>query len=161
MQMDPRDALRHAHIAICKDVRCVINWRQSNYMVGQKKWDNKLVAIILSNFNRFWKFFTETFPGKFAVAIIYPTTRTCCHTTLWNVNVRKQTINGKLQGSMAVVVSNRIKKGLLQSLPVYKFLKSVNNVAKLQARMRLSRALSFSSVVARCTKCTRQPRSCF
>jgi len=38
-----------------------------------------------------------------------------CHTTLWNINVRKQTINYKLQGSVAAyfrrggVVNNQIK----------------------------------------------------
>jgi len=31
-----------------------------------------------------------------------PTTPSiCCHTTLWNINVRKQAINDKLQGSVA------------------------------------------------------------
>jgi len=40
------------------------------------------------------------------------------HTTLWNINVRKQTINNKLQGSVATflryggVVNTQIKKGL-------------------------------------------------
>jgi len=44
----------------------------------------------------------------------------------------KQAIDDKLQGSVAtylrcgVVVNNQIKKGLLLSLPVKKFLKSVN-----------------------------------
>ena len=46
----------------------------------------------------------------------------CCHTTLWNINVRKQAIDGKLQGSVvtylrcAGAVNNQIKKGLLLSL---------------------------------------------
>jgi len=52
--------------------------------------------------------------------------------TLWNINVRIQAINDKLQGSVAtcsrcgVVVNNQIKKGLLLSLSVKRFLKSVN-----------------------------------
>jgi len=42
----------------------------------------------------------------------------CCHTTLWNTNVRKQAINDKLQGSVATylrfggIFSYQIKKGL-------------------------------------------------
>jgi len=50
----------------------------------------------------------------------------CCHTTLWNINVRKQAINDKLQGSVATyltcggVVNNQIRKGLLLSLPLKK-----------------------------------------
>ena len=40
----------------------------------------------------------------------------CCHTTLLNINVRKQAINDKLQGSVATylwrgwVANNQIKK---------------------------------------------------
>ena len=51
--------------------------------------------------------------------------------TLWNINLRKQAINGKLQASVATylscgeVVDNQIKKGLLLSLLVI-FFKSVN-----------------------------------
>jgi len=51
----------------------------------------------------------------------------CYHTTLWKINVRKQVINDKLQGSVATylrcggVVNNQIKKGLLLSLPVIFF----------------------------------------
>jgi len=50
--------------------------------------------------------------------------------TLWNINFRKQAINGKLQPSVATylscgeVVDNQIKKGLLLSLLV--IFKSVN-----------------------------------
>jgi len=46
----------------------------------------------------------------------------CCHTTLWNINVRKQAIDDKLQSTVATylrcggVVINQIKKGLLLSL---------------------------------------------
>jgi len=54
-----------------------------------------------------------------------------CHTTLWNINVRKQAINDRLQGSVATDlrcggdVNNQIKTDLLLSLSVEKF-KSVN-----------------------------------
>jgi len=50
----------------------------------------------------------------------------CCHTTLWNINVSKQKINDKLEESVAAylrcdgVVNNRIKNGLLLSLPAKK-----------------------------------------
>ena len=63
------------------------------------------MAIILSNLNRFSKFFTGRFCSKYA-----------------NGNVIKKTINDKLQGSVAThlrcgeVVDNKIKKGLLLSL---------------------------------------------
>jgi len=56
----------------------------------------------------------------------------CCHTTLWNVNVRKQATVDTLQGSVATylrygwVINNQIKKGLLLSLPVIKIFKLVN-----------------------------------
>ena len=55
----------------------------------------------------------------------------CCHTTVWNINARKQAINDKFQGGTATylrcggVVNNQIKKGLLLRLPV-NFFKSVN-----------------------------------
>jgi len=55
----------------------------------------------------------------------------CCHTTLWNINVSKQKINDKLEGSVAAylrydgVVNNHIKTGLLLSLPAKK-IKPVN-----------------------------------
>ena len=46
----------------------------------------------------------------------------CFHTTFWNINVRKQAINEKLQGNVAThlrcggVVNNQNKKGLVLSL---------------------------------------------
>jgi len=39
-----------------------------NKDLNQKKWGHKLMAIILSNLNRFSNFFTERFIGKFAVS---------------------------------------------------------------------------------------------
>jgi len=50
----------------------------------------------------------------------------CCHTTLWNINARKQAISDKLQGSVATYIkyggdfNNQIKKGLFLSLSVKK-----------------------------------------
>ena len=74
----------------------------------------------------------------------------------------KHAIDDKLQGSVDTylrrggVVNNQIKKGYLLSLWVKKI--TVNIWQKLQARTWLSRALSpsFSSVLARRAKCTRQ-----
>ena len=50
-----------------------------------------------------------------------------CRTTLWNINVRKEAINDKVQGSVATylrcggIANNQINKGLLLSLSVKKF----------------------------------------
>ena len=67
------------------------------------------------------------------MSIKNPTTSCiCCHTTLRNTNVRKQAINDKLQGSVATylrcggVVNDQITTGLLLSMSVKEFLKSVN-----------------------------------
>jgi len=72
-------------------------------------------------------------------------------------------INDKLQRTIKVwwIVNNQIKNGLLLSPPVI-FFKSVNIWHSYGQKTGLCRALSssFSSMVARCTKCTRQPRSC-
>ena len=63
-----------------------------------------------------------------------------------NTNVREQAIIDKLQRGVATylrcggIVNNRIKKGLLLSLPVKKN-KIGERLAKLQARRWLSRAL--------------------
>jgi len=52
----------------------------------------------------------------------------CFHTTLWNINVRKQAINEKLQGNVAThlrcggVVNNQNKKGSVLSLSAKFFL---------------------------------------
>ena len=77
----------------------------------------------------------------------------------------KQTINDKLQGSVATylrcdgVVNNQIKKGLLLSLIVKKKLKSVN--IWLSYKQEYDRFVHFlrPSALAKCTKCPRQPRS--
>ena len=51
---------------------------------------------------------------------------------MWNINVRKQAIGDKLQGSVATylrfdgVVNNQIKKSLLLSMAVIFFFKSVH-----------------------------------
>jgi len=85
------------------------------------------MTITLSNLNRFTKFFSQEgdFLGKSAVTCLlkipphlaYVATLPC--ETLMSA---KQTINGKLQGSVATylrcggLVNNQIKKGLLLSL---------------------------------------------
>ena len=92
------------------------------------------MTIILSNLNRFTKFFTGRFPGKFAGKCIlkipshvaYAATLLC--ETLMSAI---QAINDKLQCSVGTylrcgrLVNNKIKKDLLLSLGVKK-LKSVN-----------------------------------
>jgi len=56
----------------------------------------------------------------------------CCYTTLWNINVSKTAINDKLQGSVTIyvryggIVNNQIENGLLLSVCVKTFFKSVN-----------------------------------
>jgi len=74
--------------------------------------------------------FTGWFLSKFCSKTVMKSSTTpsiCYHTTLWKINVRKQVINDKLQGSVATylrcggVVNNQIKKGLLLSLPVIFF----------------------------------------
>ena len=84
------------------------------------------MAMSLSNLNRF-SIFVVRFFGKFVVKWLFknPTIPCiCCHTTLWNINVKKQAINDLLQGCVAMyltrgnVVNNQIKKGLLLSLSV-------------------------------------------
>jgi len=62
------------------------------------------MAITLSNLNRCSIFFHWKIPWQICskVVIKNPTTSCiCCHTTLWNINVRKQEIDDKLQGSVA------------------------------------------------------------
>ena len=82
-----------------------------------KKWGHRLVNTILSILNRFNKFFTERFLGKFAVKwmskvpphLAYVATLPC--ETLISA---KQAINDKLHGSVATylrcgwVVNNQI-----------------------------------------------------
>jgi len=71
---------------------------------GPKKRGHRLVAIILSNFNRFQIFLTGRFPGKFAVKRIlkipqhlaYAATLPCK-----TLMLAKHALNDKLQGSVA------------------------------------------------------------
>jgi len=101
----------------------------SIYRAGQKR-GHRLMTTILSILNRFKIFFTGRFLGKFAVKRIseipphltYVATLPC--ETLMSA---KQTINDKLQGSVATylrcggVVNNQIKKDLPRNLPAKKF----------------------------------------
>jgi len=78
-----------------------------NYKVGKKR-GHRLLAIILSNLNRFTKFFHLRFLGKFADKCIlnipphiaYVATLLCKTLGLTSA---KQAINDKLQGSVDVV----------------------------------------------------------
>jgi len=87
-----------------------------------------------------------------------------CHTTLWDINVIKQAISDKLQGSVAThlrcdgVVNNQIQKGLLLNLSVKKKLIG-EYLVKLQTRRWLSRALCapVHHASKRRRKCMRQP----
>jgi len=48
---------------LCIIIICTVlpSWQIKIYRVGQKKRGNRLITIILSNFNRFTQFFTERF----------------------------------------------------------------------------------------------------
>jgi len=73
------------------------------YQGGPKNWVHKLMAIVLSNLNRF-TFFHTKIPWKICGNLVTenPTApRICCHTTLWNINVRKQATNDRLRCSIA------------------------------------------------------------
>jgi len=97
------------------------------------------MAIILSNLNRFAKFFTGRFFCKLAIKcflkisphLAYVATLPC--ETFMS---KKQAINDKSPGSAATylrcvwVVNNQIKKGLLLILLVEEFLKSVKVMSK-------------------------------
>jgi len=77
-----------------------------------------------------------------------------CHTTLWNINVIKQAISDKLQGSVAThlrcdgVVNNQIQKGLVLNLSV---IKKINR--------RILGKVTTEKVVVSCTLCACPPRS--
>ena len=133
-----------------------------------KKRGHRLMTIILSNLNRFTKFFTARFHGKFVVKWILkiPTHLLYVATLLCeSLMSAKQAINDILQGSVAAylgcggVVNNQIKKGLLLSLTVKK-IKSVNIWQSYKQEHGFDRSLSssFSSALAMGTKCTGQPQ---
>ena len=71
---------------------------------GPKKRGHRLTTIILSNLNRFTKFFTERFLGKFAVkCVVKIPPHLACVATLpcETLMSAKQALNNKLQGSVA------------------------------------------------------------
>jgi len=123
------------------------------YRVG-KKWGHRLVTTILSILNRFNKFFTGRFPGKFAVKwmskvpphLAYVATLPC--ETLISA---KQAINDKLHGSVATYFWGVVGLSIPKLKTVYcsdcewKKLKSVN-IWRVRALSR-----SFSSVLAKRT----------
>ena len=69
----------------------------------------------------------------------------CCHTILWNIDVSKQAINSKLQGSVATylrcggVINNQIKKVYCWICQWKKYFKSANiwqaNIYKQECRL--------------------------
>ena len=123
-------------------------------------------------------FFTVRFSSKFAAEYLLkiPSHLICVATlpceTLMSENERQSqtnaVINDKLQGTVVTYLrcggigNNQIKKSLLLSLPVKKFLKSANFWHSYGRKRGLSHALfsTFISVVASRTKCMRQPPSC-
>ena len=90
------------------------------YTVFHKKGNIILMVISLTNRNQFSKFFQAI--------VTNPIRYICCHTTLWNINTRKQGINDKLQDTVVTYltcdgnVNNQIQKGLCLSVPVKLFL---------------------------------------
>ena len=119
-------------IKYCKGNKANLNTAICNNVITTgwaKKWDHKLMAIILSNLSVFQNFFTTRVLGKFAVKwlIKIPPQLTyvaalACET----INVKKQSIHDKLQGNVATylrcvgAINNQIIKGLLLSLSVRK-----------------------------------------
>ena len=142
-----------------------------------KRGDTKLMAVALSVLNRFSIFSLQilqkicsNFLLKISPHFICVATLPC--EILMSENERQSqtnaVINDELQGITVVtclrcecggIFNSLIKKCLLLSLPVKKVLKSVNILCRYGQNGGLCRALSstFSSVVVRLTKCTRQP----
>jgi len=94
----------------------------SNIQGGHKKWGHRLMTIILSDLNRFIKFLTGRFYGKFAVKCILNIPPHLAYVAILPCETlmsAKQANKDKLQGSVATylrcggVVNNQIKKGLL------------------------------------------------
>jgi len=104
--------------------------------------------MLLSNLNRFFNFFSLEDSLVICSKMDTKNLTTpciCCHTTLWNTNVRKQAINDKLHGSVATY----LRPGGLSMTKVrevycwvcqWNFL-ILEYLAKLQARRWLSHAL--------------------
>jgi len=93
---------------------------------GQKKWRDKLVAIILSNINQWTIFFTERFPGEFAVKwLLKIPPHLADVATLPSETL--MSINDKLHGNVGVVelLITKLRKVYCWVLSV-DFFKSVN-----------------------------------
>jgi len=121
-----------------------------------EKWDHKVMAITLSNLDRFSFFFAGRFLGKFAVKWIlkvplllaYVATLPC--ETLTSEN-KRLAINYKvvvIYLTCGGVVNNQIKKGLLLSLSVKisEYLNQWLLVSYKQERGCLARFLRFLAV---------------
>jgi len=89
------------------------------YRVGQKTWHQTHGHNSVNSFQILsLEYSLENLPHNLVKHVYFA--------TLWNINVRKQAINDKLQGSVATyltcggVANDQIKKGLLLSLSVKK-----------------------------------------
>jgi len=146
-----------------------------------KKGDTKLVAVSNSiNSHAIFKIFSLSvrFSSKFAAKYLLkiPSHLICittlpCESLMSENGQQSQTnvvISAKLLGTLVTylrcggIFNNQSCKGLLLSLSVKQFLKSVNIWHSYGQKGGLRHALSstISSVVVRCTTCNRQPRSC-
>jgi len=81
-----------------------------------------------------------------------PTTHCiCCHTTLWNINVRKQAINDKFQGSVATY----LKRGGLSIITLRKVYCWVR--VKIFLNRWIFGKVTTKKVVVSCTLCVWPP----
>jgi len=110
---------------------------------------------ILTDFqNSFTGWFSSKFSVKWVIIRNLTIPCICCHTTLRNINVRKQAINDKLQGTVVTYLrcgelSITKLRNLYCWVSQWKLFFNRWILAKLQARTLLSHALSlyFSSVL--------------
>jgi len=72
---------------------CFVSVHNISLHCVPKNWTTKLIAVTLSNLNRFSKLFTVRLSDKFAIKVIVkdPTTpKTRCYPTLWNMSSRNR-----------------------------------------------------------------------
>ena len=84
---------------------------------GPKKWGHKLMAIILSNLNRFKKRFTLRFLGKFSVNWLIQIPPHIAYVVTLPCETLMLAINNKLQGSVAIYLRRGGKKVAHTRLP--------------------------------------------
>ena len=125
-----------SHISVCMYI--LFHQKETSY----SRWH---LCQILTDF--YWQIIYEICSKT---ATKNPTTHCiCCHTTLWNINVRKQAINDKVQGSVATY----LRRGGLSIITLrkvycwvfeWKIFKIGEYLTKLQPRRWLSHALCVS-----------------